>query len=151
VNLAGVESAYFDHGKWYKVSIKMADYLATIHQKPKQTKTPKAFDVCMDEAEAEDLIRREREEKERGKRPEDAIHAARDLTLEDLPQPHPVSPARRPQPRPEPEEESGATPPPSKKRKATRTRKAAPKAKAKKKPAAKKKIGSKAKAKKKKR
>lgn len=116
VNLGGKDAAMFKHGNWYKVSEKMADYLAGIYQKKKKN-SGKAFDICKDEAAAQEFLRLEREAAERGKRPEDAINMARDLTTADMPRPLPVAAADRASGKPQepPEGDEEPEPPPAKK------------------------------------
>ncbi len=83
----GKTSAKFVAGTWYTVSSDIADYLAGIHARPDARSGPMAFDVCATEAEAMLLVKREREEAERGQKPEDAVAMAHDFSTLDLPKP----------------------------------------------------------------
>lgn len=124
--------AHFEAGKWYRVTADMAAYLKTYRARPGTSTSPLSFDVCDNEADAKEFVRREEEEKRRGKRPEDAVDMARAFTTTDLPSPVSVSPdkveatgpAQAPEPEDEEEEESPPPKPKRRKAKAKRKRKA---------------------------
>lgn len=134
VNVGRKLPARFDAGKWYEVPAVMAKYLATIRERPGVATSPLAFDVCKDAAEARELVRREEAEKARGKKPEDAVNLAADLTTGDLSDPKPAAIIDQPDPgvdltspdldTEEDEEEEEPEPPPPR-----ATRKRTPKAK----------------------
>lgn len=83
----GKRSVKFNSGVWYQVDDTMAEYLAKVKQNQSIPHSPLAFSVCATEADATALVKREREESERGKRPEDAIAMAQDFTTAALPKP----------------------------------------------------------------
>jgi hypothetical protein len=83
----GRTSIRFTAGVWYSVSQEMATYLSKVRQRHGDPGSQLAFTVCATEADAQALVKRELEEEQRGKRPEDAIAMAQDFSTAQMPQP----------------------------------------------------------------
>lgn len=56
----------FMAGKWYRVGKKLADFLAEVRQKTNDPRSQKAFVVVMDQEEAKEVIRAEKEAARKG-------------------------------------------------------------------------------------
>jgi len=97
VNVGRKLPARFDAGKWYEVPKVMADYLSTVRERENKPHSPLAFDVCKDAKDAKALLRREELERQRGKKPEDAVDMATALTTGDLAPPKPAALAGKPE------------------------------------------------------
>jgi hypothetical protein len=76
---------------WYRVSDRVASYLATVHQEPNDEDSPLAFDVCskeeaerIDEAEQKKADERARATEPHVATARDATSIGGDLTTEDL-------------------------------------------------------------------
>jgi hypothetical protein len=87
---------------WYKVSDEVATYLATLHQRPGDSDSPMAFDVCSEEEaqQVESAEKKKAEERARAAEPNvanpyDITAKPTDLTTADLPQPQPQQKSSR--------------------------------------------------------